>query len=197
MKQKNSLVATFFIVKLLLLVLSVSFAMASERFSPFPGLSEVSSPDGRYLLRNVDVEEGGGYNHKLFLRDTKTNTEREIYSYDRRVDALWSKDGKGLIINDHGGSDYTDCIVFQFNKEIEKYNVTVLLRSRAIKYKKSIVGNHHVYIEGEKWITNKRIKVRITGYGEVDPDGFSMWYEYAVGGKFKFIAKELQQSPVP
>ena len=197
MKQKNSILTTIFIAELLLLFLFESLAMASERFSRFPGLSEISSPNGRYLLRNVDIEKDGEFSHQLILRDTKTNTEKVIYSYGRYVDVLLSKDSKGLIINDHGGSDYTNCIIVRFQKEIEMYNVKELLTSQAIKYKKSIVGNHHVYIEGDQWITNKKIKVRITGYGDVDPDGFSIWYEYTIGDKFKFITKKSQHSPEP
>jgi len=196
-KQTNNILTTIFIAELLLLFLFSPLAMASERFSRSPGLSEISSPNGRYLLRNVDIEKDGEFSHQLILRDTKINTEKLVYSYGRYVDALWSKDSKGMIINDHGGSDYTNCIIFQFQKEIKMYDVTELLTSQAIMHKKSIVGNHHVYVEGEQWITNKKIKVRITGYGDVDPDGFSIWYEYAVGDKFKFITKKSQHSPAP
>lgn len=195
--KTNWVLATIFIVQLFLLSLSKSFTLASERFSQFPGLSEASSPDGRYVLRNVDIEKDGEFNHQLILRDTKTNTEKTIYSYGRRVDALWSEDSKGLIINDHGGSDYTNCIIFRLEKEIKKHDVKELLTRKSIKYKKSIVENHHVYIEGIRWVTNKTIKIRITGYGDVDPEGFSMWYEYTIGNKLKFIAKKSQDSAEP
>lgn len=156
----------------------------------FPGKeTKFLSPNGRYVLINVDsIEEKDvsrlGDNHALYLRDLKHNKEDKIYSYGRYVDVLWSLKGGWLLINDHGGSDYTNSIIFPVSNKGRPVDVKEELRKREGD-NKSIFGNHHVYIEGTEWLSENRLKIRVSGYGDVDPGGFTLWYEYVIGDGFK------------
>lgn len=54
---------------------------------------------------------------------------------------------------------------------------------------RSIFGNAHVYIASIKWLNDDKVLLKIHGYGDVDPKGFAMWYEYSIGGN---SIKEVQ-----
>ena len=172
------------IILVIVTLLLQSFVVNSENLVKFPGeKSEIVSPDKKYVLYNVDLEYVEPH-HFLFLVDTKNRNHEKLYEYGRYVDVLWSTDGDGLIINDFGGSDYSNTIIFLFGDTKKRIDIKDELRQR-MKDNKSIFGNHHVYIEGVKWLSKNRIKIKISGYGDVDPDGFTLWYEYTIGDGFK------------
>lgn len=159
-------------------------AIANMNLTRFPGeRSEITSPNGRYILYNINTEKAKPY-HTLFLKDLKKKTDEKLYTYDRYIEVLWSPKGTALIVNDHGGSDYTNSIIFLLNDWKKKIDVKEQIRLR-MGNNKSIFGNHHVYIEGIEWIDENNIKIKIYGYGEVDPDGFTLWYEYKIGEGFQ------------
>lgn len=164
-----------------------SLVFAAQKLTRFPGASDLPSPNRLYVLRNVD-NENAEPNHILFLRYIKTKQEEKLFSYGRYVEVLWSPAGNGLIINDHGGSDFSNCIVFLFNDKKKLMNVKEQLKLK-MGDNKSIFRNHHVYIEGMKWISEQKLEIRITGYGDVDPDGFTEWYEYIIADGFKFLRR--------
>ncbi len=171
-----------------------TLAAFEKRPVRFPGeRSQMESPDGRYVLINVDSENKEqilslGGNHALFLQNSKTGKKEKIYSYDRYVEVLWSPNGRRMIINDYGGSDYAFPIIFSFDGNIESINVEDKVR-RELADNRSIIGNHHVFIIGTEWLGEDKVKIKIYGYGDVDPKGFTLWYEYQISDKFKFIKK--------
>jgi len=120
------------------------------------------------------------------LKDLKNKTNEKLFSYNRYVDVLWSPKGTGLIVNDHGGSDYANSIIFLFNGVRKSIDLKATLL-KTMSENKSIFGNHHVYIEGVEWLDENRVKVKISGYGDIDPNGFTLWYEYTIGDGFKRI----------
>lgn len=167
----------------------IADAKTEEQLIRFPGeRSEITSPSGKYILYNVNNEHYSPH-HVLFLKDVIAKTEEKLLSYSRFAEVAWSPSGNALIINDHGGSDYTNCIVFLFGKEKKIIKLKEFLRQK-IGDNKSIFKNHHVYIEGMKWLSENKVKIKISGYGNVDPEGFILWYEYTIGDGFRFIKKE-------
>src|SRR5882762_6847684 len=95
-----------------LLLLVAPSAMAGGNPIAFPGrVSELSSPDGRFVLRNVDSDQEP--HHVLYLEDVWKKSER-LLAYGRHASALWCGHGQGLLINDYGGSDYSNCLLFLF-----------------------------------------------------------------------------------
>ncbi len=161
----------------------------------FPGDSEVCSPKGAYCIVNKDSTDQKdaiaiGGNHVLILRNKKTGGEEEsIYAYQRRVDVEWSPEGTKLLITDHAGSDYSFPFVLLFENGRRGINIETELRKQ-LGSDKSIFENHHVYIEGNKWLSENIILMKIHGYGQVDPQGFVLWYQYDIGGSFRFTGRE-------
>ena len=94
-----------------------------------------------------------------------------------------------FIINDYGGSDYSEPIIFIANNPDRAIYVRKQLQEQ-MGNNASIFGNHHVYIVGAEWLSDKSIKIKIYGYGDVDPNGFTLWYEYILGDGFKFIKRD-------
>ena len=179
---------TWFIAISIILCLA-TFVMAKEKLTRFPGeISQISSPNKTYLLSNIDDDKSPPY-HTLFLKDLKNNTNEKLFFYNRYVDVLWSPKGTGLIVNDHGGSDYANSIIFLLNGVKKSVDLKATLRQK-ISENKSIFGNHHVYIEGMEWVDENRVKVKISGYGDIDPNGFEIWYEYTIGNGFKRIKRK-------
>jgi len=181
----------FITLSIILISLCSSAATASsQKVMQFPGeSSQIASPNGRYVLVNVDSESEEhtlalGDNHELYLRDLRNGKEKKIYAYGRAVEALWSPTGNKLMINDYGGSNYANCIIFFFDIGRTSIDVQEQLWKK-MRYNKSIFGNHHVYIVGKKWFSEKRVKIKIFGHGDVDPHGFTLWYQYLIGDSFK------------
>ncbi len=173
----------------LLIFILVTSAIGGEELIRFPGeITEIISPSGKYVLYNVDNEKGE-HNHILFLKENKKEKDIELYSYKRYVEILWSPIGNSLIINDHGGSDYTNSIIFILDGERKMIDIGKELKKK-LGDNKSIFGNHHVYIEGIKWIDENKLKVKIYGYGDIDPDGFALLYEYTIEDGFSLIERK-------
>jgi hypothetical protein len=168
---------------------SFTFATAKPTLTRFPGeLSEISSPNERYVLYNIDNDKSPPY-HALYLKDLRNNTNENLFSYSRYVDVLWSPQGTGLIVNDHGGSDYSNSMIYLLNGVKGSIDLKAVLHQK-MGENKSIFRNHHVYIEIVEWLDENRVKVNISGYGDIDPNGFELWYEYTIGNGFRRIKNE-------
>ncbi len=159
---------------------------AEEVFFRLPGdRPELFSPGRKHVLYNVDAENEEP-SHTLFIKNTKNEIKRKLYSYARYVDVLWSPKGTALLVNDHGGSDFTNSLIFLLEGKENFFDV-----KKEMKYylqdNKHLFGNHHVYIEGVKWCGEEKVLIRISGYGDIDPKGFVLKYEYTLGQRFRLL----------
>lgn len=162
-------------------------ASAGGQQTRFPGdVSELASPDGHLVLVNVDSDQPP--HHALYLRAKGASGQEQLLTYGRHASALWSLRGHGLIINDYGGSDYSNSLIFLFGADKKQVDVREELR-RQVSSNRSLFGNHHVYIEGVGWLDDDRVKVKVSGYGDVDPKGFTLVYEYTIGGGFRLLKR--------
>jgi hypothetical protein len=176
-------VAAFFVIGVLF---CLGQAKAQTRRS-FPGERSTSkSPNGRYVLHNID-DDTSEPSHQLILEDLSKHTSSKLISYNRSVDVLWSPGGSKLIVNDHGGSDFTEAYVFILGESLRKIDLTDEL-NRKYSGSARIFKNHHVYLEGISWLDEKRIKIKVFGYGEADPDGFVKFFEYTIAGVIKRVS---------
>ena len=104
-----------------------------------------------------------------------------MLSYSRWVDASWSPKGSALAISDHAGSDYGEVYVFTFEGSPKHVRMIDLLRG-AFPNDPTLFRNDHVYVETTEWLSDLKLKFRVYGHGEVDPNGFEMYFEYSIGG---------------
>ncbi len=156
------------------LVAALALPAGGAGATKFPGATAtITSPSGRLVIRNVDSDAEP--HHTLYLKDG-SGAERKLLSYDRHVSVLWAPNERAVVVNDFAGSDYSVCRLFlvESGREIEV--------SEAITTKYggdgTVFANHHVYFEGVGWQGPETLKVKVWGYGDRDPKGFSRFFTY-------------------
>jgi hypothetical protein len=157
---------------------------------PFTRVEELRSPDGLSVLRNENTDTS----HFLSLKDVRSNTDRQILEYARWASALWAPDSHGFVVNDYGGSDFSKCLVFPRDGPERRIDLDDKL-AKQLKSNQSIFSNHHVYVECVGWLSSTSLRVKVSGYGETDPDGFTLFYAYSIDGPFRFLKRINTYSP--
>jgi len=169
-----------------LLSTTIASGLSAQKTS-FPGeKSETKSPDGRFIIRNTDDEKQEP-SHVLALIDTKDGSTRKVYSYERHVDVLWSSSSTAFILNDYEGSDAAHPVLFTTpwtNQPVDlREKLIGFLRSgRGVK---SVLDNQHVYFSAQRWLSGDEILCQVSGYGDMDPKGFTSRYVYKIGSGFR------------
>jgi hypothetical protein len=200
------------IVKIVLgFVLCSTNVYAQDMAISFDKANTIYSPSHIYMinhtLHEVYYDDPRFYEceHSLFIKNVQTNKVRKLYKYNRFVTILWSRDEKNLAVIDYGGSDFANCLIFpltsQLNKPIKPISIFDELKQQ-MPTNKTIFKqvddpdhlNHHVYITCNKWLNTNTVLIKIYGYGDFDPNGFTLWYKYTLGKKFEFIKKEASYS---
>jgi hypothetical protein len=97
-------------------------AIFGEQFATFPERRELPSPDGQYVIRNVDwnqpAQQFSGMFHSLFLEERATGTSRKLCDYVRRVAVAWSV-GNRIIVTDYLNPKTSRTPVFAVDGSIE------------------------------------------------------------------------------
>ena len=143
------------------------------------------SPDGRYLMTNVDNPEEMTRDeewHSLFLTDTRTRRKALFYKYGRAISVVWSPSSNIVALNDYYGSNVSRSFLFRFGPRTERIDVGERLAEsdRPRREKLSIETADHVYPHVLRWIDRDRLLFKITGYNGVDSKGFTLVYLYNV-----------------
>jgi hypothetical protein len=170
-------------VALAAISLCVPFARAQQPHPKpiaFPEHSRAVSPDGRYVLVGVDADTEP--NHTVFLEDLRLKTRRKLFDYDRHIDLLWNPNSTSFAVSDYAGSDYSRCNIVSVTENVPLVQVwDELVKAATAKGQKSLLQNDHVYVAATEWISPKVLKVKVWGHGEVNPSGFTRFYEYEMG----------------
>ena len=90
----------------------VGEAAGGDGNASFPEVSDSWSPDGRFVVKNVDHPKDATTPHSIYLTDMETGRRTVLYSYPRKVDLYWSPASDALAINDWDANDDAQCIVF-------------------------------------------------------------------------------------
>jgi hypothetical protein len=152
----------------------------------FPEQSQAVSPDGRYAI--IGVDSGSEPYHAVFLEDRLHKNRRELFNYDRHIVLMWKSDSKLFAVTDYLGSENSRCSIFSVNERVPPIQILDVL-SRQLseatwKQLKTHLSNHHAYVEAEVWDGALSLMVKISGYGDADPTGFTEFYEVLLpGGK--------------
>lgn len=171
-----------------IILLSTAFATGlSAQGISFPGTrSESKSPNGRFAIRNFDSDMANPA-HTLTLIATQGSLDITIYRYGRSVDILWSPNSQAFVVNDHEGSNVSHPVLFtepwSANNTDLREKLIGFLRPK--NEAQSLLGNHHVYVTAQRWLSNKEILCKASGYGDVDPKGFTRYYRYEIGVGFR------------
>jgi hypothetical protein len=143
----------------------------------FPGAAEARDPTGRYAV--VAAEPPGS--HAVNLRDLKTGAARLLQPYGRSALVLWAPDGNAVAVTDRDNRDTSSARVFFPDRPTARVDLGAELE-RAFPAMGERTGNHHVYLEAVRWLDAKTLRFRLRGYGDRDPGGFDLLFDYALGG---------------
>lgn len=166
------------------LTMPATASQASTNIVSFPEQSQAASPNARYVII-------GGQNHAepfhtAILEDRVLKTRRKLFDYDRHIDILWSPDNKSFALSDYEESDYSRCSIIFVDQTLPAIRVwDKLVKALTPTERKSLLENQHVYIAAMQWIEAGALKVKVWGYGEVDPSGFTRFYSYDRDGRVK------------
>jgi len=170
-----------------LLTTPVSSSQVPMRIVHFPEQSQAPSPNGRYVI--IGEENRAEPFHTAILEDRTLKTRRKLFDYDRHIDLLWNPDSKSFALTDYEGSDYSRCSIVFIDQSVPTIRVwDKLVEVLTHTERKSLLENHHVYIAAMRWIEAGRLKVKVWGYGEVDPSGFTRFYSYGTDGRVKRLS---------
>lgn len=96
---------------------------------------------------------------------------------------LWNPDSRSFALTDYAGSDYSLCGIIYVDEKVPTIEVWGDLLKRVTPGERKIMEeNHHVYIEATSWEGTTTLKVKIDGYGDLNPGGFRRFYSYDIRG---------------
>jgi Tol biopolymer transport system component len=162
-----------------LLILTAAAGEKRGAIVSFPSDQTAPSPDGRYVVLNVDSDKEP--EHTLFLVERPSKAKRKLLVYGRYTEALWNPNSDLIAITDYAGSNVAQCLVFSTSGRApvdigEQITRTV----RGKKERASIQENDHVYFAGIAWTSPRTLKVKVWGHGDADPSGFKRFYTYTI-----------------
>ena len=182
-----------FALFVLLVCLTGATHLSAQKRVRFPGPKiHYRSADGRYEVYNVDPS-ADDQTHKILLYDRVQKNSRELLSYGRHVDVLWSPTGSRLAITDFAGSNLATVLVYDFSGGYEPVDLDFELRKR-MPSDRDVFENHHCYVEARGWLDSNRLKLKVWGYGDRDPSGFTLWLEYQIGSGIRVLGRKRRVS---
>jgi len=120
----------------------------------------------------------------VYLTDQVTKNSIEVLSFSRHVSVGWGPTGEAFFVTDYAGSDFSRCLVFVLRgASPERRDLSEALRISSLVPPKTLT-NHHVFCEVVRWLNDDELLIRLRGYGEADPRGFSN-YHYSLKGTFR------------
>jgi hypothetical protein len=151
-----------------LVLLSVAFAKVapvsakppgSDGNARFPDVKDSWSPDGRFVLKNVDHREDTNSPHSIYLTDMQTGARTVLYSYLRTVDVLWSPSSDALAINDWDTNNQSQPVVLRLVPRQERIDVgeEALANDRRT--------NDHKFIHIIRWLDEKTLLLDVQSHG--------------------------------
>jgi hypothetical protein len=148
----------------------------------FPKESNYASPDKRHVI--VGINSDHKPYHTVFLRDAVHGTQHKLFTYGRSINLLWNANSATFAVTDYVGSDSSQVSAFSVDEQRAPVRVLDLLLDElpedARKKLRTELTNHHVYVEASAWLAPTVLSVRISGYGDANPNGFHRLYRVSL-----------------
>jgi len=162
-----------------LLALALAAAAAVDPVA-FPGSTEAKDPTGRYAV----IGSAPGGTHALSLKDLKTGIAQPLLSYGRSAMVLWAPDGNAIAVTDRVNRESSSVKVFVPARPGAPVEIGAEL-DRSFPSMPERTGNRHVHLEAVRWLDAKTLRFRLRGYGDRDPGGFDLLFDYTLGGSVR------------
>jgi len=171
-----------------LVVVLVGAALAGTSlaapFVVFPKAGQLVSPDGRFVVRNLEREgtasEFVGTFNSLWLSDLVTGHSRKICDYLGLAAVAWSR-SDFLIVTEYVGRRTSRALVFSTIEQQDPVMLdkSTLIRLIPVELRPTLRDNDHVFVEASR-LEEDTLHLRVWGYGLHDANGFHWRCQYAL-----------------
>jgi hypothetical protein len=171
--------------QMLAVALMVALSAVEARAGPFvlfPKAGQLVSPDGRFVVRDVDREapatEFVGTFRSLWVTEVATGRSKKICDYMGVAAVAWSG-GHFLIVTQYVGRRSSRALLFSPEwDDILMIDTGALIRAVPLEMRQPL-RNDHVFIEGTR-IEADVFYFHVWGYGALDPGGFRWKCQYGL-----------------
>jgi hypothetical protein len=168
-------------------------------FVLFPKAEELRSPNGRFVVRNVERQgpttEFVGVYHSLWLVEVATNRSRKLCNYLGVAAVAWSNNDF-VIITEYVTKKTSRAFVFPVSEtgEAVVFDKPTLLRILPAETRITMEESDHVFVEASR-IEGGTLFLRVWGYGPRDRKGFRWSCSYELRGG-RITCPDNQNLPV-
>lgn len=170
----------------LAVALMVALSAVEARAGPFvlfPRAGQLVSPDGRFVVRDVDREapatEFVGTFRSLWVTEIATGRSWKLCDYMGVAAVAWAS-GDSLMVTQYVGRKCSRALVFSpGSDEAVMLDAATLIRIVPLEMRQALRENDHVFIEATR-IEEGIFYFRVWGYGAVDPEGFRWKCQYGL-----------------
>jgi len=174
-------------LRIMLGVVVVIAALCGEAlaapFVVFPKATELLSPNGRFVVRNVDRQSPAsdfvGTFHALWLTEVATGRSLKLCDYVGLAAVAWSGNDF-LIVTQYVGKRTSRAAVFSVSHPEDPVllDKSMLIRLVPLELRATLRENDHVFVEASR-LEQDTLHLRVWGYGQHDANGFRWHCQYA------------------
>lgn len=146
----------------------------------FPGGAVAKDPTGRFAIA---LSPGDAGTRELRLTVLATGATRALMPLPNSANVYWSPDGAAAAIAVRRDADHGTVILVVPDRPGETDLLPALVNALGPLPEQR--DNRRVHLEVVRWLDAKRLRLRLSGVGARDPEGFSELFDYELGGKFK------------
>jgi len=153
-------------------------------FVVFPKAGQLSSEDGRFVVRNRDrvasPSDYVGTFHSLFLEDTASGHTRKLCDYVGVAAVGWAKNDF-LIVTEYVSKSTSRALIFAADNSRDPVVIDqpLLTRLVPVDLRPQLRENDHVFVEASR-IDGETLTLRVWGYGKHDAKGFRWHCQYSL-----------------
>lgn len=165
---------------LLPLALAATPAPAPPPPVAFPGAAAAKDPTGRF---SIEPSPGAAGHRELRLIVLATGAARPLLALPKSAIVYWAPDGNAAAVAVRREPDRSTVLLYASERPGEIDLSSELARTLGPLPEQ--IANRRVLLEVVRWLDAKRLRLRLSGVGQRDPEGFSELFDYELGGRFK------------
>jgi hypothetical protein len=172
--------ARIVLARAMLSAILITQAVAAP-FVLFPKATELASPDGRFVVRNLERKGGPnefvGTSLSLWLVEKATGRSLKLCDYIGVAAVAWF--GDYLVVTEYVGKKTSRALVFSVADAIDSIvlDKRTLLRVIPVDLRETLRQNDHVFVEASG-VNGQTLHLRVWGYGQHDANGFQWHCEF-------------------
>lgn len=162
------------------LLLPLALTAAPPPPVAFPGAGAAKDPTGRY---SIELATGASGRRELRLTVLATGAARPLLTLAKSAIVDWAPDGNAVAIAVRREPDRGTVLLHLPEKAGETDLGAELAKTLGPLPEQT--ENRRVFLEVVRWLDAKRLRLRLSGVGKRDPEGFSELFDDELGGRFR------------